>query len=192
MLHNSGGSLRVERFNCINQTTVARLNVFAAIGGFWVASKWDFDWLKSLWVVIGSAITIGSACVINNYWDRELDQKMERTKDRALPTGRLQPGFVLGYGVVLGIVGLTILFALVNPVTGWLGFLGWFVYIFIYTIWLKRTSTWSTSIGGISGAMPPVLGYCAVTTEIDMGAWLLFAFCSYGDRRISGRLLFAG
>ncbi|WP_341805889.1 heme o synthase [Paenibacillus lupini] len=160
----------------LTKPRLLRLNVFAAIGGFWVASKWDFDWLKLLWVVIGSAITIGSACVINNYWDRELDQKMERTKDRALPTGRLQPGFVLGYGIVLGIVGLTILFVLVNPVTGWLGFLGWFVYIFVYTIWLKRTSTWSTSIGGISGAMPPVLGYCAVTTEVDMGAWLLFAF----------------
>ncbi|WP_435172198.1 heme o synthase [Paenibacillus glycanilyticus] len=160
----------------LTKPRLLRLNVFAAIGGFWVASKWDIDWLTLLWVVIGSAITIGSGCVINNYWDRELDKKMERTKDRALPMGRLQPGFVLGYGIVLGIIGLAILFVLVNPVTGWLGFLGWFVYIFIYTIWLKRTSTWSTSIGGISGAMPPVLGYCAVTNEVDMGAWLLFAF----------------
>ncbi|MUT67565.1 heme o synthase [Paenibacillus sp. NEAU-GSW1] len=160
----------------LTKPRLLRLNVFAAIGGFCVASKWDIDWLLLLYVVIGSTITIASACVINNYWDRELDLKMERTKDRALPTGRLKPGFVLGYGIVLGIIGLAILFVCVNPLTGWLGFLGWFVYIFIYTIWLKRTSTWSTSIGGISGAMPPVLGYCAVTTEVDAGAWLLFAF----------------
>lgn len=159
----------------LTKPRLLRLNVFAAIGGFWVASKWNIDWFTLLWVVIGSTITIASACVINNYWDRELDLKMDRTKNRALPTGRLKPGFVLGYGIVLGVVGLAVLFLLVNPLTGWLGFLGWFVYIFIYTMWLKRSSTWSTSIGGISGAMPPVLGYCAVTTEVDAGAWLLFA-----------------
>ncbi|GGG63912.1 heme o synthase [Paenibacillus radicis (ex Gao et al. 2016)] len=160
----------------LTKPRLLRMNVFAAIGGFWVASKWNIDWLALLWVVIGSTITIASACVINNYWDRELDQKMERTKNRALPTGRLTPGFVLSYGIALGVIGLAVLFLLVNPLTGWLGFLGWFVYIFIYTIWLKRSSTWSTSIGGISGAMPPVLGYCAVTSEVDAGAWLLFAF----------------
>lgn len=160
----------------LTKPRLLRLNVFAAIGGFWVASKWSIDWLMLLWVVIGSTLTIASGCVINNYWDRELDKKMERTQNRVLPTGRLTPGFVLGYGIVLGIIGLAVLFLLVNAITGWLGFLGWFVYIFIYTMWLKRTSTWNTSIGGISGAMPPVLGYCAVTTEIDAGAWLLFAF----------------
>ncbi|MNZ69233.1 Protoheme IX farnesyltransferase 1 [compost metagenome] len=100
---------------------------------------------------------------------------MERTKDRALPTGRMKPGTVLVYGILLGLAGLAILFLLVNNTAGWLGLLGWFVYIVIYTIWLKRTSTWSTSVGGISGAMPPVIGYCAVTHEVDAGAWILFA-----------------
>lgn len=57
-----------------------RLNVFAVAVGFWVASKWDINWLSLLMVVIGSTLVIASACVFNNYWDRELDQKMERTK----------------------------------------------------------------------------------------------------------------
>ncbi|MFF2480796.1 heme o synthase [Paenibacillus sp. NPDC058071] len=166
----------LEDLIAITKPKLLRLNVFAAIGGFWVASKWHIDWLTLLWVVLGTTLTIASGCVINNYWDRELDLKMERTKNRPLPTGRLTPNFVLGYGIVLGIVGLAILFLLVNPLTGWLGFLGWFVYVIIYTMWLKRTSTWNTSIGGISGAMPPVLGYCAVTNEVDAGAWLLFIF----------------
>lgn len=170
-----------------------RLNVFAVVAGFWVASKWSVDWLAMVWVLIGSTFIMASACVINNYWDRELDQKMERTKNRVMPTERLKPNFALTYGIMLGIIGTGLLFTLVNTVTGWLALLGWFVYIVIYTIWLKRSSTWSTSVGGISGAMPPVIGYCAVTNQVDIGAWLLFAllflwqpahFWSLGIRRV--------
>lgn len=162
----------------LTKPRIIRLNVIAAFGGFWVAAKWDFSWplmLTLLWMLVGSALTMASACVINNYWDREMDQKMERTKDRATATGRLSPRFVLTYGIILGIVGLAVLWFLTGPLTFWLGLLGWFVYIVVYTIWLKRTSTWSTSVGGISGAMPPVIGYCAVTNEVDAGAWILFA-----------------
>ncbi|WP_405144146.1 heme o synthase [Paenibacillus sp. FSL H7-0942] len=170
-----------------------RLNVFAVAVGFWVASKWDINWLSLLMVVIGSTLVIASACVFNNYWDRELDQKMERTKKRMDYINHLKPGFVLGYGIILGVVGLAVLFFLVNPLSGWMALLGWFAYIVIYTMWLKRSSTWSTSLGGIAGAMPPVIGYTAVTNEIDAGAWLLFAllflwqpphFWSLGIRRV--------
>ncbi|QHW30759.1 protoheme IX farnesyltransferase [Paenibacillus rhizovicinus] len=165
----------LKDYVALTKPGIIRLNAIAAFGGFWVASKWDIDWLLLLYMLIGSALTMASACVINNYWDRELDTKMERTKNRALPTKRLNPTGVLIYGIVLGIIGVTVLFTLVNPLTGWLGLLGFFVYVVIYTMWLKRTSTWSTSIGGVSGAMPPVIGYCAVTGVVDEGAWILFA-----------------
>ncbi|WP_256252733.1 heme o synthase [Paenibacillus sp. UNC496MF] len=165
----------LKDYVALTKPSIIRLNAIAAFGGFWVASKWDIDWLLLLYMLIGSALTMASACVINNYWDRELDTKMERTKNRALPAKRLNPTAVLVYGIVLGIIGVTVLFTLVNPLTGWLGLLGIFVYVVIYTMWLKRTSTWSTSIGGISGAMPPVIGYCAVTGVVDEGAWILFA-----------------
>jgi protoheme IX farnesyltransferase len=148
--------------------------LIAAFGGFWLASKWNIDWWLLLYMLIGSALTMASSTVINNYWDRELDKKMDRTKDRPLPSGRISPLAVLLYGITLGIVGEAVLFILVNPRVGWLGLLGMFVYIVVYTMWLKRTSTWSTSIGGISGAMPPVIGYCAVS-PVDAGAWILFA-----------------
>ncbi|QJD84176.1 heme o synthase [Cohnella herbarum] len=160
----------------LTKPRIIRLNLIAAFGGYWVASKWEniLSW-SLLWMLVGSALTMASACVFNNYLDRELDMKMERTRDRALPQNRMTPKFVFGYGVVLGVVGLIVLFALVNVLSGWLGLLGMFVYVVIYTMWLKRSSTWSTSIGGISGAMPPVIGYCAVTNEVDAGAWILFA-----------------
>lgn len=154
---------------------IIRLNLIAAFGGFWVASKWQIDGWLLFWMLLGSALTMASSCVFNNYWDRDFDTKMERTKSRPLPQGRLSPGFALAYSVVLGIAGLAILFIMVNPLTGWLGILGMFAYIVVYTILLKRHSTWSTSIGGVSGAMPPVIGYCAVTNTVDAGAWILFA-----------------
>jgi len=159
----------------LTKPRIIRLNLIAAFGGYWVASKWDPDIWILVWMLIGSTLTMASSCVVNNYWDRDLDLKMERTRDRALPQKRLSPGFVLGYGIALGIAGLAVLFLLVNPLTGWLGLLGMFVYIVVYTMWLKRSSTWSTSVGGVSGAMPPVIGYCAVTNEVDAGAWILFA-----------------
>jgi protoheme IX farnesyltransferase len=164
-----------KEYVALTKPNIIRLNVIAAFGGFWVASKWDIDWLLLLYMLVGTALTMASACVINNYWDRELDKKMERTKNRALPMNRLKPANVLVFGIVLGVIGITVLFTLVNPLTGRLGLLGFFVYVVVYTMWLKRTSTWSTSIGGVSGAMPPVIGYCAVTGHVDEGAWLLFA-----------------
>ncbi|MCG7382390.1 heme o synthase [Paenibacillus sp. ACRRY] len=177
----------------LTKPRLLRLNVFAVAVGFWVASKWDISWLSLLLVIIGSTLVIASACVINNYWDRELDQKMERTKKRIEYINHLRPAFVLWYGIILGLAGFAVLYIWVNPLSGWLSLLGWFAYIVIYTIWLKRSSTWSTSLGGIAGAMPPVIGYCAVTNQIDMGAWLLFAllflwqpphFWSLGIRRV--------
>lgn len=160
----------------LTKPRLLRLNMFAAFGGFWLASKWQLDYMLMIWMLVGSTLTMASATVVNNYWDRELDQKMERTRNRTLPMGRMKPSTVLTYGLVMGALGIAVLFLLVHPITGWLGLLGWFVYIVIYTMWLKRSSTWSTSIGGISGAMPPVIGYCAVTGEVDAGAWILFAF----------------
>jgi heme o synthase len=159
----------------LTKPRIIRLNLIAAFGGYWVASKWDLHWWTLFWMLLGSALTMASACVFNNYLDRELDMKMARTRDRALPQNRMKPSFVFGYAVLLGVLGLIVLFAFVNVLTGWLGLLGMFVYVVIYTMWLKRSSTWSTSIGGISGAMPPVIGYCAVHGQVDAGAWILFA-----------------
>jgi protoheme IX farnesyltransferase len=159
----------------LTKPRIIRLNLIAAFGGYWVASKWDLSLWPLIWMLLGSALTMASACVFNNYLDRDHDMKMERTRNRALPQNRMTPQFVLGYAIILGVVGLAVLFLLVSVLVGWLGLLGMFVYVVIYTMWLKRSSTWSTSIGGISGAMPPVIGYCAVSNEIDAGAWILFA-----------------
>ncbi|TJY39817.1 protoheme IX farnesyltransferase [Cohnella pontilimi] len=174
-IRHQGGTSLFKDLVALTKPRIIRLNLFAAFGGFWVASRWHIDYRILVWMLLGSALTMASACVFNNYLDRDFDTKMARTQDRALPQGRLSPRFVLTYAILLGIAGLAVLFLLVNPLTGWLGLLGMFAYVVVYTMWLKRNSTWSTSVGGISGAMPPVIGYTAVTAAVDEGAWLLFA-----------------
>lgn len=159
----------------ITKPRIIRTNLIAAFGGFWLASQWNIQWTVLMMMLLGTSLVMASSCVLNNYFDRDLDTRMDRTKDRATATGRMKPSIVLWYAIVLGVTGMLILFQ-INLLSGLLGLLGMFVYVVIYTLWLKRTSTWSTSIGGISGAMPPVIGYCAVTGRIDMGAWLLFAY----------------
>ncbi|MEC0182128.1 heme o synthase [Paenibacillus peoriae] len=162
-------------FITVTKPGILRTNLVAAFGGFWLASQWDVDYIKLILTLLGTMLIMASSCVFNNYFDRELDMKMERTRNRSLPTGRLTPTTVLSYAIILGIAGLVVLFSFSGFKAGLLGILGMFVYVGIYTLWLKRSSTWSTSIGGISGAMPPVIGYVAVSGRIDMGAWLLFA-----------------
>ncbi|QDY84022.1 protoheme IX farnesyltransferase [Paenibacillus polymyxa] len=162
-------------FITVTKPGILRTNLVAAFGGFWLASQWDVDYIKLILTLLGTMLVMASSCVFNNYFDRELDLKMERTRNRSLPTGRLTPTTVLSYAIILGIAGLAVLFYFSGVKAGLLGILGMIVYVGIYTLWLKRSSTWSTSIGGISGAMPPVIGYVAASGRIDMGAWLLFA-----------------
>lgn len=171
---NGGATWR--DFIQLTKPGIIRSNLVATFAGFWLAAKWQVDWLLLIATLAATALVMASSCVLNNYLDRDMDEKMERTKKRTLPAGRLHPNVVFGYGAVLGAAGLVLFYLLVNPLTVLLAFVGMFVYVIVYTAWLKRTSTWSTSVGGISGAMPPVIGYCAVTGTVDVGALLLFAF----------------
>ncbi|MEK3717301.1 MULTISPECIES: heme o synthase [unclassified Paenibacillus] len=162
-------------FITVTKPGIIRSNLIAAFAGYWVASGWDVQYGRLILTLLGTMLVMASACVFNNYFDRDLDMKMERTRERGLPTGRLKPTTVLIYGIGLGIAGLAVLFAFCGVLAGLFGIVGMFVYVVVYTLWLKRTSTWSTSVGAISGAMPPVIGYVAVTGTVDLGAWLLFA-----------------
>ncbi|KOY14036.1 heme o synthase [Paenibacillus xylanivorans] len=159
----------------ITKPGILRTNLIAVFGGFWLASQWDVNYGKMLLTLLGTVLIMASSCVFNNYFDRELDLKMERTRNRSLPTGRLTPKVVLSYAIILGVLGLSVLFSFSGALAGLCGMFGMFVYVIMYTLWLKRSSTWSTSIGGLSGAMPPVIGYVAVTGRMDVGAWLLLA-----------------
>ena len=122
---------------------------------------------------IGIALAASSAAAINHFIDRKADALMSRTENRPLPTGNLSTVNVLSFAAVLGISAMLILVLLVNSLTAILTFLSLFGYAVIYTLYLKRATPQNIVIGGLFGATPPLLGWCAMTGEVHPHALLL-------------------
>ena len=149
-------------------------NDIAVIGGFLLASRWHVDVLLLIATLLGISLIMASGCVFNNYIDRDIDAVMERTKHRALVEGRIPGTSALIFGTCLYIVGAAILALFTNATTLTVAIFGLIVYVFFYSLWSKRYSVHSTLIGAMAGAVPPVVGYCAVTNNFDTAAVLLF------------------
>jgi protoheme IX farnesyltransferase len=131
------------------------------------------------WVVLGGYLMAGGANAINMWFDRDIDCKMSRTRLRPIPSGRIRPWAGLAFGIGLGVVAFGIFWYRVNPLSGWLALGGLLFYVFIYTIWLKRSSPQNIVIGGAAGAFPPLVGWTAVTGHLDLAAIYLFAIIFY-------------
>lgn len=149
-------------------------NLMTTGAGFALASRGNFDGYLFLTILIGLGCVIASACVFNNYIDRELDKKMARTKTRALARGIISHRSAILFAIVLGMVGLIVLGIGTNLLATAIAALGFFVYVVLYSFW-KTKKTYATLVGSISGALPPVIGYCAVSNRLDVGALLLFS-----------------
>jgi protoheme IX farnesyltransferase len=131
------------------------------------------------WVIVGGYLMAGGANAINMWFDRDIDDKMSRTRLRPIPAGRIKPLVGLAFGVGLGLLAFAIFWYQVNPLSGWLALAGLLFYVFIYTIWLKRSSPQNIVIGGAAGAFPPLVGWTAVTGRMDLAAIYLFAIIFY-------------
>ncbi len=147
-------------------------NVIAAFAGFLLASSWNIDLGLLLATLGGVACIIASACVVNNYLDRHIDAHMDRTKKRATVSGAISPLRVIIFAVVLGCIGFGLILT-TNLTTILLGIIAYVMYVVVYG-YFKRTSVHGTLVGSISGALPPVAGYTAVTGQIDAAAIILF------------------
>lgn len=153
-------------------------NLISVTGGFFLASQGSPDWPLFIATLLGVSLVIASGCVINNYVDRDIDCRMERTEKRVLVQGLISPQVCLPYAVGLGLAGVWLLWAFANAVAVIFAFLGFFVYVVLYTLWLKRGSVHGTLVGSISGACPPVIGYCAVSGQFDAAAFCLLIIFS--------------
>jgi protoheme IX farnesyltransferase len=134
---------------------------------------------RVLWVVLAGYLMAGGANTINMWFDRDIDTKMSRTRLRPIPAGRISAGFGLAFGVTLGLAAFGIFWYRVNPLSAWLALAGLLFYVFVYTIWLKRTSPQNIVIGGAAGAFPPLVGWAAMTGRLDLAAVYLFAIIFY-------------
>ena len=153
-------------------------NLIAGAAGFFLASQGNIDWLHFALIMLSIACIVSSGCIINNMFDRDIDGKMKRTKNRVLVTGEVPLSSAYALGIATFVAGFGILLMFSNKLTLLMGVLGFFVYVVVYTMWTKRHSVHSTVVGSISGACPPVMGYVAVTNSFDIGAVLLLCcFC---------------
>ena len=129
--------------------------------------------------VIGGSLSAGGAAAVNHYWDRDIDAQMARTATRPVPAGRVSPRAALAYGLALGALSFLLLATAVNLLSALLALAGFLGYVFVYTIWLKRTTPQNIVIGGAAGAVPPLVGWAAVTGGLDPAALYLFAIVFY-------------
>ena len=167
----------LKRYLLVTKPGIIFGNLISVVGGFFLASKGDLQLDIFLATLTGVSLVIVSGCVFNNYIDRDIDCLMERTRNRVLVQGLIGPRATLGYATGLGVVGVALLYW-VNPLSAALGGVGFVVYVGLYTLWLKRRSVYGTLVGSLSGATPPVIGYCAVSNEFDSGALILLLIFS--------------
>jgi protoheme IX farnesyltransferase len=141
------------------------------VAGGWAA----FAPALLVYTLLGGAMAAGAANAINCYWDRDVDAVMRRTRGRPLPAGRVAPRQALAFGVVLSVVAVLTLGLGVNWLSAALALSGILFYVFVYTIWLKRSTPQNIVIGGAAGAIPPLVGWAAVTNQVAAPALVLFA-----------------
>ena len=131
--------------------------------------------LLTLWTLAGGALSAASAGAINCVWDRDIDRLMTRTKFRPVARGSISARDALIFAALAQAIGFALLYALVNPLAAWLSLAGNVYYVVIYTMWLKRITPLNIVIGGAAGAVPPLVGWAAVTGHLGSPAFALFA-----------------
>lgn len=124
--------------------------------------------------LIGGALTSGGSNALNSYIDRDIDPQMGRTARRPIPSGQITPRAALTFGIASIALGFTALFVFVNPLSAFLSLAGSIYYVFIYTLVLKRRTPQNVVIGGAAGAIPPLVGWAAVTGQLNLLAGLMF------------------
>ncbi|MCC7363760.1 MAG: protoheme IX farnesyltransferase [Dehalococcoidia bacterium] len=138
------------------------------------ANGWPGSWLVIV-TLIGGTLSAGGANAINCWYDRDIDQVMKRTRSRPLVTGEVEPRHGLAFGISLGAMAFVFLWAATTLAAAILALAALLFYVFIYTIWLKRRTPQNIVIGGAAGAFPPMVGWAAVTGDLSLAPWIMFA-----------------
>ena len=156
----------------LTKPRLTRLVLLSAACGAALAPG-HLNWFQWLITLFGTAGVVAAANTLNCYLERDVDAYMERTRDRPLVQGRLEPQAALNFGLTLAIISSVALGLATNWLTAFLGLMGFVLYVSVYTP-LKRRSMTALFAGAIPGAIPPVMGWTAASNSIDAGAWILF------------------
>ena len=167
----------VGDYVCLTKPKVQSLLLLTTITTMYVAG--DPSLSLVFWTVLGGSLASGGAGAVNHWYDRDIDAQMARTATRPVPAGRISPRAALTFGIVLAVLSFLELSLAVNVLSAVLALTGFLGYVFVYTVWLKRTTPQNIVIGGAAGAVPPLVAWAAVTGGIGIEALYLFAIVFY-------------
>lgn len=169
----------VSDYVALTKPGIMTLLLVTTLGAMLVAARDVPAFGLVLATLLGGILTAGGANVINCYIDRDIDAIMTRTSKRATANGRISPHAALIYGILLTVSGTLLLGFTVNWLAAGLALTGNLYYVFVYTLWLKRRTPQNIVVGGAAGAIPPLVGWAAVTGTLSAPAWILFAIIFY-------------
>lgn len=164
----------VQSYYQLTKPRIILLLLITTAAGMWVAAKGEVDPLLLVITLLGGTFASGSANTINCIYDSDIDYIMERTRWRPIPSGRVKRRDALIFAITLAVLSFTLLTVFANLLAALLAMSGIVFYVLVYTHWLKRHSVQNIVIGGAAGAIPPLVGWAAVTGSLDWSAWLLF------------------
>ena len=157
----------------LTKPDVTFLVVITTVAGFYLGSHGALDWIRLLHTLCGTMLVAGGTAALNQYFERDMDAVMRRTASRPLPSGQLQPGEVMLFGVGTIILGTGWLILAVNSLSALIALATSILYLAAYTP-LKTRTTLATAVGAIPGALPPLIGWAAAAGSISINAWVLF------------------
>ena len=165
---------RLSIYSELSKLNILSLVLVSTFLGYYLAGPGIKSWPHLILTLIGTSMTASGSGALNHYLERETDKQMVRTKNRPLPAGLINPAEVLSFGVLMVLIGTTLLVSQINPLTGFIALLTSFLYILVYTP-LKKITWLNTSIGSIPGALPIIGGWTASSDTVGAMAWILFA-----------------
>ena len=159
----------------LTKPAIMSLLLVTALGGMFLAAGGVPPFHLVIATMLGGAFASGGASALNHYFDRDLDERMRRTSRRPLPGHRVSGRVAIAVGLILNVLAFALLATVANLLAALLALSGTLIYIFVYTLWLKRTTVQNIVIGGAAGAIPPLVGWAAVANNVDLPALYLFA-----------------
>jgi heme o synthase len=176
---------RIRAYIALTKPRIIELLLVTTVPAMVLATRWvpgidwgDWGW-RVVWTLIGGTLAAGSANAINCYLDRDIDSLMARTRRRPLPAHQVEPENAVIFGIVLGVISFALMAWTINLLAAFLTLLAIGFYVVVYTMLLKRSTPQNIVIGGAAGALPPVIGWAAVTGDVGIPALILFALVFY-------------
>ena len=164
---------RANAYVALTKPDVSFLVLMTTAAGYYMGAHGPVNWLNMVQTVFATMLIAAGTAALNHYIERDSDRYMRRTASRPLPSGVLQPGEALAFGIALSIAGALDLYFTAGPLACGLGVATCLSYLLAYTP-LKKRTVWATFVGAFPGAIPPMIGWVAASGSLDRGAWILF------------------